>query len=90
VGRIIGSALVLAAVGLGVGYLIFGRNVAGEFIPLDQLLTLPGDGAVGFLQQAGQELTGIQDARQNILISGAVGLAVGAVIGAFAPRGRRR
>ncbi len=88
--RIIGSALVVAVIGLVVGYLIFGRNVAGEFIPLDQLLTLPGDGAVGFLQQAGQELTGIRDARQNILISGALGLAVGAAVGVFAPGGRRR
>jgi hypothetical protein len=89
VGRIIVSAVLVGILGLGIGYLIFGR-IAGEFIPIDQLFRLPGDGIEGALRELGQSITGIKEARQNILISGAVGLAVGAVVGALRPGARRR
>ncbi|NBC29616.1 MAG: hypothetical protein GVY29_06450 [Spirochaetes bacterium] len=88
-GRIITAAVVVGIVGLGVGYLIFGR-IGGEFVAIDQLFRLPGDGIEGALQKIGEDITGIRQARQNILISGAVGLAVGAVIGATGIGGRRR
>ena len=88
-GRIITAAVVVGIVGLGVGYLIFGR-IGGEFVAIDQLFRLPGDGIGGALREIGQTVTGIKEARQNILISGAVGLAVGAVIGATGIGSRRR
>ncbi len=88
-GRIIVSAVLVGILGLGVGYLIFGR-IAGEFIPIDQLFRLPGEGIEGALRELGQTITGIKEARQNILISGAVGLAVGAIVGVLRPGARRR
>lgn len=74
--RIIGFALILGVIGLVVGYLIFGR-VAGEFIQISTLLQTPDN----FLSSAVQNLAGINEARQNILISGAVGAGVGVVAG---------
>lgn len=93
-GRIIVTAVIVAVIGLVVGYLIFGQNVAGDYIAIDRLIQIPDEDSIGgALQEIGQAVTGIREARQNILISGAVGLAVGAIIGAspvFGRRGRRR
>ena len=75
--RIIGSALVLAIVGLVIGYLIFGR-VGGEFIELRTLLQTPDNIAASVIQS----VSGIKEARQNILIAGAVGAGVGVILGA--------
>ncbi|MFP4483297.1 MAG: hypothetical protein ACLFO1_00435 [Spirochaetaceae bacterium] len=88
-GRIIVSAVLVGILGLGIGYLIFGR-IAGEFVSLEHLFRLPGDGIRGALRELGQTVTGIKEARQNILISGAVGLVLGAVAGVLRPGGRRR
>mgnify|MGYP006278402727 CR=1 FL=1 len=88
-GRIIVSAVLVGILGLGIGYLIFGR-IAGEFIPIDQLFRLPGEGIGGAVEGFVQNVTGIKEARQNILISGAVGLAVGAIVGVLRPGARRR
>lgn len=76
-GKIIGSALIVGVIGLGIGYLIFGR-IGGEFIPVEALLNPPEN----ILAELGQKITGVAEARQNILISGGVGAAVGAILGA--------
>jgi hypothetical protein len=76
-GRIISLAILLGIVGLGVGYLIFGR-VGGEFIPIEALLQSPDN----IIAQLGDKITGVSEARQNILISGGVGLGLGVLAGA--------
>ena len=82
-GRIILWAVIIGVVGLGVGYLIFGR-VGGEYLSIGQLLRAPQN----LLEDLAESITGIQHARRNVLISGAVGAAVGLVVGALI--GRRR
>lgn len=79
--RILVFALVLGALGLVVGYLIFGK-IAGEYVSLGALLGL-GDGLLSRLSQA---VVSISDVRQNILVSGAVGLGIGIVAGAVVSR----
>jgi hypothetical protein len=76
-GRILVSTIGLGLVGLVIGYLIFGR-IGGEFIALETLLKTPQN----ILGELGQKITGVADARQNILISGGVGAALGLVLGA--------
>ena len=82
-GRIILWAVIIGLVGLGVGYLIFGR-VAGQYVSIGELLQAPRN----ILEDLAESITGMQHARRNILISGAVGAAVGLVVGALV--GRRR
>jgi hypothetical protein len=79
--RIIVSAVVLAVVGLLVGYLIFGR-VGGEFIALNTLFQTPDNIAASVIQS----VSGVKEARQSILISGAVGAGVGVILGAVRAR----
>jgi len=81
-GRIILWAVIIGTVGLVVGYLIFGR-LAGDYLPVGRLLQRPHN----LLEDLAQSVTGIQNARRSILISGAVGAGVGVVVGAL---GRRR
>jgi hypothetical protein len=81
-GRMILWAVILGIVGLVVGYLIFGR-IAGDYVPVGQLL----QPAKNVLEDLAQSLTGVQSARRSVLISGAVGAAVGLIVGAV---GRRR
>jgi hypothetical protein len=79
--RIIGFALTLGVLGLVIGYLIFGK-IAGEYVSISALFGL-GDDLLSRLSEAVMQLS---DIRQNILISGAVGLGVGVVAGAVFPR----
>ncbi len=76
-GKILSGALILGILGLGIGYLIFGR-VGGDFIAIQTLFSPPDN----ILSELGQKITGVTEARNNILISGAVGLGLGAILGA--------
>jgi len=75
--RIIFYGLLLGAAGLVVGYLIFGQ-VGGEYVPLDNLVNPPQD----FLDEIQETITGIRQIRERILVSGAVGLGFGILLGA--------
>ena len=75
--------IILAVCGLVVGYLIFGR-LGGEFIGLGQLFSP----AESWLEEIGESITGVKQARQNILISGAIGLGLGILVGALTGRGK--
>ncbi len=76
--KIIFYGLLLGGAGLVIGYLIFG-HVGGEFIPLDNLLNPPQD----FLDEIQETITGIRQIRERILISGAIGLGFGILLGAI-------
>jgi hypothetical protein len=77
-------AVIFGVVGLVVGYLIFGRlALTNELIPLGQLFST-GNGLLDSLR----DIAGFAEKRQNIYISGGVGVAVGIVLG-FALRRRR-
>jgi len=71
----------LGAVGLVFGYLIFGR-MAGEYLSIESLIR-PSQNV---LQKLADSVLGIQRIRQNILISGGVGVAVGIVAGLVSRR----
>jgi len=82
--------IILGIAGLIVGYFIFARESPGHYIPLAILFGANPQGLGGFLHgivdRTALNLPGI---RQNIIISGIVGAAVGLVI-SFAGRGRSR
>ena len=71
--------------GLAVGYVIFGR-VGGQYLSLKEVF----QPAETILEDIGETITGIQDARRNIWISGAVGGAIGVIVGAVSGRRRYR
>ncbi len=75
--KIVLFGLIFGGVGLVVGYLIFG-HVGGEFIPLGNLFSPPQD----FLDEIQETITGIRQIRERILVSGAVGLGFGVLLGA--------
>jgi hypothetical protein len=77
------AAIVLAAVGLGVGYLIFGQ-VNGSYVEIQSLIREPK----GVVDNVTSAALGLGKMRQNILICGAVGAVLGIAVGAFG--GRRR
>jgi hypothetical protein len=74
-------AIVLGIIGLVIGYLVFGR-IFGNLVPIADIFR-PASGA---LAELGQSLTGIREMRQNILISGGVGVVAGFVLGLFLRR----
>jgi hypothetical protein len=61
-----------AALGLVVGYVIFGKW-AGHYVSLKTLLSFGGNA----FQSAFNSISGIEAIRNKILLSGAVGTAVG-------------
>jgi len=78
-------AIVLGAVGLVIGYLVFARYALGnEVIPIDRLFSIGDPDAVGSLRDA----VGFAEKRQNIYISGGVGAVVGVVVGMILNRRR--
>jgi hypothetical protein len=79
--RVVLLAVLLGAVGLVFGYLIFGR-MAGEYLSIESLIR-PSQNV---LQKLADSVLGIQRIRQNILISGGVGVAVGIVAGLVSRR----
>ena len=79
--RIILFVIILGVIGFAAGYLIFGR-VGGEYLSLREVF----QPAESILEEIGETITGIQNARRNIWISGAVGGALGVIVGAVARR----
>ncbi|MDF1571076.1 MAG: hypothetical protein P1P82_05605 [Bacteroidales bacterium] len=73
--RIIIYTVVLAVIGLILGYLIFGR-ISGEYIEIRAIFTSSDN----VLESIGRSITGLKEIKQNILISGGVGAIVGLVI----------
>ena len=83
--RVILGIILLGAVGLVIGYLIFARTSHG-YMSLKSLLT-PSRNVIDELVKGVQN---IPQRQRSILIAGAVGGGVGLVVGAMAGRGRRR
>jgi hypothetical protein len=84
--RIIVGIILLGAVGLGIGYLIFGRNPHGGYMSLKSLLT-PSKNVFDELVRGVQN---IPQKQRSILIAGAIGGGVGLIVGAMSRRSRRR
>ncbi len=66
--------LCFAAIGLIVGYALFGR-VGGEYIGLAELLSPPR----GLFDEVSQQLRGVSHARRNVLLAGGIGAVAGVV-----------
>jgi hypothetical protein len=81
IGRIIIFVIVIGIIGLVVGYFIFGR-IGGEYIQVKHLF----EPAQNILEDIAESITGIQKARRNIWISGAVGAAIGLIVAVAARR----
>ncbi len=64
--------LVFTIIGLVTGYLLFGK-IAGEYVDLTTMFSTSG----GELGSFGRKVSGISKIRNNILIAGGAGLAVG-------------
>jgi len=84
--RVILGIILLGAVGLGIGYLIFGRNPQGRYMSVKSLLA-PSQNV---FDELAKEVKNIPQKQRSILIAGAVGGGVGLLVGAMAGRGRRR
>jgi hypothetical protein len=84
--RIILAIIVLGAVGLVVGYLVFARKSDGGYLSLKSLVS-PARNVIDDLVK---NVRGIPQIRQSILICGAVGGGIGLVGAAVAGGGRRR
>jgi len=76
--RIITYTLVLAVIGLILGYFIFGR-ISGEYIEIRAIFTSSDN----VLESIGRSITGLKEIKQNILISGGVGAVLGLIIALF-------
>lgn len=79
------------AVGLVVGYLVFGRlGITNDLVPLRDLFFSGSSGSRGVVQQAVRsivdQVAGFADMRRSIYISGGVGAAVGVVVGVLSRR----
>ncbi len=70
--------LLMVAIGLIVGYFIFGR-LAGEYVSVELIFRTPDD----LLDRVTYSLADLESMRQNILISGAIGGIIGLLIGLF-------
>ena len=77
--------IICGIIGLVAGYLIFGK-IGDNYVAISTLIT----GSENFLQRAARKITGIEEMRKNILLTGAGGAAIGLVAAVLAPRGRRR
>jgi len=84
--RIILAIIVLGAVGLVVGYLVFARKPDGGYLSLKSLISP----AKNVLDDLVKNVRGIPQIRQSILICGAVGGGIGLLAGALTGGGRRR
>ena len=70
------SIAAFAALGLIIGYAIFGK-LAGEYVSLNTLFSFGGNA----IQRAFQTVSGIADMRTKILLCGAAGAVVGILAG---------
>ncbi len=92
--RIVVFAVFGGVIGIVAGYFIFG-SVAGSQVSVQALLSFGGgDNLEGVLRRAAEQITGIDDIRRNILLTGAVAAGVAGITamltGAGSRRGRRR
>lgn len=67
--------LVFIIIGLVLGYLIFGR-ISGEYVGID-LIFSSSDNA---LESFGRNISGLEEMKQNILISGGAGGVLGLIL----------
>ncbi|MCF8363372.1 MAG: hypothetical protein K9G70_12200 [Prolixibacteraceae bacterium] len=67
--------LVFLIIGLVLGYLIFGR-MSGEYVSLNAIFSQ----SENVLESIGRNIAGLEQMRQNILISGGVGAVVGLIL----------
>jgi hypothetical protein len=67
--------LVCGALGLVIGYFLFGK-VAGSYVSPGSLI-LPAEGG---LARLGRVLTGVDEIRRKVLITGGIGAAIGAAL----------
>lgn len=81
--RIILFSIVLGVLGLFLGYFLFGK-FAGEYVKITMLISPPEN----FFENITQKVAGIEEIRQNILITGAGGLVLGVLLSLFL--GKRR
>ncbi|MFW6138729.1 MAG: hypothetical protein ACOC7U_06125 [Spirochaetota bacterium] len=81
--KIIIYGILLGILGLITGYVIYGR-IGGEYLEFDQVFNPPEN----ILEDFAESITGVEKARQRILLSGAIGTAVGLIIGAIRTRKR--
>ncbi len=79
--RLLTVVLVFAAIGLMIGYLLFGR-IGGDYVALGELLS-PSQ---GFFDEVSRELRGINHARRNVLLAGGIGAVVGLITVGFRKR----
>lgn len=75
-------AIILAIVGLVVGYFMFGK-IAGEYISVQRLLGLSSK---GILNKAINTVADISARRNKILLCGLAGAGVGVVLGFLGKR----
>jgi len=83
--RMLLGIVVLGAVGLGVGVLLFARTSHG-YLSLQSLLAPSRNVIDDLVKNVGR----IPEIRANILLSGAVGAGIGLVLAAVTGRERRR
>jgi hypothetical protein len=69
------SIVAFAVLGLIVGYAVFGK-LAGEYVNLSTVFTFGGNA----FHRAFQSVTGIDDMRNKILLCGAAGAVIGAIL----------
>lgn len=69
------SIAAFGVLGLIVGYAIFGK-LAGDYVSLKTLFSFGGNA----FHRAFQSVTGIEDMRNKILLCGAAGAAIGAIM----------
>ena len=66
------SIIIFGILGLIVGYLFFGK-IAGEYVSIQSIFQSSGNA----LESFGRKLSGLNNIRQNILVSGGVGGVIG-------------
>ena len=69
------SIAAFAVLGLLVGYAIFGKW-AGDYVSLKTLFSFGGNG----FERAWQSVTGIEEMRKQIMLSGVAGAVVGVLL----------
>ena len=69
------SIAAFAALGLIIGYAIFGK-IAGEYVNVGTVFTFGGNA----FQRAFQSVSGIEDMRTKILLCGVAGAVVGVLL----------
>ena len=67
--------IIFGIIGLAVGYLFFGK-IGGDYISIKTIFSTSENA----LQSFGRKISGLEDIKKNILISGGVGGIIGIVV----------